>query len=184
VLELPRAQGLELRLKEERDAEELYGVIDRHRAYLARWLPWAADQTPDGTLEFIRQCHRQYTLGDAVTTAIVVDGAIAGVVGVHELSRLHQTTSIGYWLAPEYQGRGLMTRAVRAYVDAALGPWGLHRVELRAAVHNERSRAVAERLGFVEEGVARQAERVGEERYDLVVYSVLAPDWTSATIAE
>jgi ribosomal-protein-serine acetyltransferase len=159
-------------------------VIDRHRAYLARWLPWPAEQTPQATLEFIRMSHRQHLAGDGMNTAIVVDGAIAGVIGVHAVSRLHRTTSLGYWLAEDVQGRGVMTAAVRAYVDAAFGPWGLHRAELRAAVENARSRAVAERLGFVEEGVARSAEQVGDRRHDLVVYSVLAPEWTSATIAE
>jgi ribosomal-protein-serine acetyltransferase len=184
VLELPRATRFELRLKEEGHAEELYALIDRHRAYLARWLPWAADQTLEATREFIRTSRRQYEAGEGVQTEIVVDGALAGMVGVHGISRLHGTTSIGYWLAPEFQGRGLMTEAVRAYVDAAFGPWGLHRVELRAEVGNARSRAVAERLGFVEEGVARQAMRIGDRRVDDVVYSVLAPEWTSATMAE
>jgi ribosomal-protein-serine acetyltransferase len=184
VLALPRVEGFELRLLEERDADELYDVIDRHRAYLARWLPWPAAQTPEATLEFVRTSHREYMVGDGMNTAIVVDGAIAGVAGVHAISRLHLNSSVGYWLAEDVQGRGIVTAAVRAYVDAALGPWGLYRVELRAAVENARSRAVARRLGFVEEGVARQAERIGDRRHDLVVYSALAPEWSSATIAE
>ena len=184
MLELPRVDGSELRLGDERDAEELYALIDRHRAYLARWLPWAEGQTPAATREFLATSRRQWEAGEALNTLIVVDGAIAGVVGVHAISRMHDTSSIGYWLAPGLQGRGLMTRAVAAYLDAAFGPWRLHRMELRAAVGNERSRAVAERLGFVEEGVARQAERIGERRLDLVVYSLLAPEWRSATIAE
>ena len=177
-------EWLELRLLEESDAEELYAVIDRHRAHLARWLPWAEGQTGAATREFIATSGRQYQAGEGLNTLIVVDGAIAGVIGVHGISRMHETASVGYWLGPEYEGRGIMSAAVRAYVDAAFGPWGLHRMELRAAADNARSRAVAERLGFVEEGIARQAERIGERRVDLVVYSVLAPEWRSATIAE
>jgi ribosomal-protein-serine acetyltransferase len=184
VLELPRAEGFELRLLAEADADELHALIDRHRAYLARWLPWAEGQTREGTLDFIRRSRQVHRDGEGVETALVVDGAIAGVIGVRDVSRMHDSTSIGYWLAPESQGRGLMTAAVRAYLDAAFGPWDLHRVELRAAVHNERSRAVAERAGFVQEGVARQAERLGDGRHDLVVYSMLAPEWRSATTAE
>ena len=177
MLEVPRADGVGLRLLEERDADELYALIDRHREYLSRWLPWAPGQTREAMLAFVRRIRQEHAEGKGMTTAIVLDGAIAGVVGVHGIDRDHGVTSVGYWLAEDAQGRGAMTAAVRAYVDAALGPWGLHRVELRAAVENARSRSVAERLGFVEEGVLRQAEKVGDRRLDLVLYAVLAPDW-------
>ncbi len=46
--------GCYLRLLEEVDAEELYEVIVANRLQLARWMPWAPEQTLDGTLAFIR----------------------------------------------------------------------------------------------------------------------------------
>ena len=73
--------------------------------------------------------------------------------------------------------RGVITAAVRAYTDHALRVWGLQRVEIEAAVDNTRSRAVAERLGFQPEGLRRQAHKIGGRHYDVVVYSMLAPDW-------
>jgi ribosomal-protein-serine acetyltransferase len=57
--------------------------------------------------------------------------------------------------------------------------WKLNRVEIRAAVANERSRAIPRRLGFTEEGVLRQAERVGDRFVDHVLYAMLAEDWQS-----
>lgn len=63
-------------------------------------------------------------------------------------------------------------------VDHAFGPLGLNRVVIRAGVDNHRSRAVAERLGFVLEGVAREAERCPDGRYvDHAVYAMLAANW-------
>ena len=70
-----------------------------------------------------------------------------------------------------------MTLALSALVEHAFGASGLHRVELRAAVGNARSMAVAERLGFVHEGVLREAERFASRYADLDVFSVLAPEW-------
>jgi ribosomal-protein-serine acetyltransferase len=164
----------QLRLLEEADAEELYRLIEANRAYLARWMPWAAAQTRETTVEFLRATRRQAASDDGFQAALVCDGAIIGVVGYHSVNWPHGSTTIGYWLAEQHQGRGLMTRAVRVLVDLAFGEWNLHRVEIRAATDNGRSRAIPERLGFREEGVQREAERIGERYLDLAIYGLLA----------
>ena len=174
--ELPR--GGHLRLIEESDADELFALTDRNRAHLEPWMPWiAATRAPDDTLQFIRATRRQLADDDGMQLVIVAaDEAIAGVVGFHRFDWANLATSIGYWLAADRQGQGLMTEAVRALVDYAFGARGLHRIEIAAAVDNARSRAVPERLGFREEGVRRAAERHGERYLDLVVYALLATD--------
>jgi ribosomal-protein-serine acetyltransferase len=179
VLRFELSGGCQLRLLEESDADELFALIDEDRAYLARWLPWAAAQDLEGTLEFIRLTRRQLADNSGFTVAIVCDSAIAGVVGLEPLDWTHRSTSIGYWLGERYQGRGVMTRAVRAVVEHAVSGWNLNRLEIRAAVDNVRSRAIPQRLGFREEGTLREAERVGDAYLDLVVYSVLGSEWPS-----
>jgi RimJ/RimL family protein N-acetyltransferase len=67
-----------------------------------------------------------------------------------------------------------MTEGVRALTTYAFDFWRLDRVEIRVAVGNLRSAAIPQRLGFVEEGVLRQAERHGDCFKDIVVYSMLA----------
>ncbi len=171
------SEGRWLRLLEESDAQELYAAIDANRDHLARWMPWAAGQTPEDTLAFIGRTREQLAGNDGFQAAVVEDGRIAGVIGFHGVSWQHRSTGIGYWLAESAQGRGTMTRAVRALVEHAFGTWGLHRVEIRAAVDNSASRAIPERLAFTQEGVARAAERVGERYLDLAVYAMLAGDW-------
>lgn len=106
-------------------------------------------------------------------TAVIEDARIIGIVGFHGVCWDHHSTSIGYWLAESAQGRGTMTRAVQALVDHAFRVWRLHRVEIRAAVDNTRSRAIPERLGFTQEGVLRAAERIGDRYADQVVYARL-----------
>jgi ribosomal-protein-serine acetyltransferase len=163
-----------LRLLEEADAEEVYGLVERNRAYLAQWMPWAAEQTLERTLAFIRTAKRRAAENNGFEAAIVLDGRIIGALGFPGVDWVARSTSIGYWLGEEHQGRGLMTRAVRALIDHAFGEWELHRVEIRAAADNRRSRAIPERLGFEHEGLLREAERVGERYLDLVVYGLLA----------
>jgi ribosomal-protein-serine acetyltransferase len=166
-----------LRLLDEADARELHGLIEANRTYLARWLPWAASQTFDDTLEFIRRARSQLTANDGFQAAIVLEESIVGVVGYHAVDWANRSTRIGYWLDEGHQGQGTMTAAVRALVDHALSAWQLNRVEIRSAVENHRSRAIPERLGFQEEGMRRQAERVGGLYLDSVAYSLLSAEW-------
>ncbi|MER8232084.1 GNAT family N-acetyltransferase [Streptomyces sp. NPDC094049] len=62
---------------------------------------------------------------------------------------------VGYWLAREHRGAGYMTEAVRALAHWAFTQLGCVRLVWRAEVGNTGSRAVAERVGFVVEGVQR-----------------------------
>ena len=176
------AGGYALRLLEEDDADELFALIDANREHLGPWMPWVqSDRAPADVLQFIRATRRQIADNDGLQTAIVDPGGrIVGVIGVHNIDWLNRKTSIGYWLAAGEQGRGTMTAAVRAYVEHAFTNWKLNRVMIQAAVENTRSRAIPERLGFREEGVMREVERIGDRMLDDVVYAMLAADWPAA----
>ncbi|MGW6384808.1 GNAT family N-acetyltransferase [Peribacillus butanolivorans] len=51
-----------------------------------------------------------------------------------------------------------MTKAFKTFIDYGFRELGLNRIEVNIAVENKRSRALAERQGFIEEGRLRQAE--------------------------
>lgn len=169
-----------LRLLDEADTQELHKLIEANRSYLASWLPWAAGQTFDDTLEFIRGTRSQVRENQGFQVAIVTDGNIAGVIGYVRVDWGNRSARIGYWLDEAHQGRGTMTAAVRLLVDHALATWRLNRVEILVATENGRSRAIAERLDFCNEGTLRQFELVGDRYLDCISYSMLAADWPSA----
>jgi ribosomal-protein-serine acetyltransferase len=178
MLQLPLTGDAALRLWEEGDADELQDVVSAHRDYLGQWLPWPATQTRETGLDFIRNSRRKIADNNGLETAVTIGGAIVGGVGLHAIDWPHKRTSIGYWLIPSAQGRGLMTRSVRAYTSYAFNVWGLERMELRAAPANAPSRAVAERLGFINEGTVRHVEHFPDGRVlDHVVYGMLSSAW-------
>jgi ribosomal-protein-serine acetyltransferase len=170
----PLSENSYLRLLEMQDAQEVYALVESNRDYLAQWMPWAAGQTLERTASFIRTAQERHAASNGFETVVVLDERIVGAAGFAGVDWVARSTSIGYWLAEAHQGRGLMTRAVKALVDHAFGELGLHRVEIRAAAENRRSRAIPERLGFEQEGVLREAERVGDSYQDLIVYGLLA----------
>ena len=171
------SDDLTLRVMGPEDTDELYAVIEANREHLARFMPWAAGQTLADTRAFLESKRAQLAADDGFECAIVRGGRIIGVVGFHAVNWRDRSTTIGYWLAAGEQGRGVMTGAVRAMVDHAFRSMDLHRVVITAAVHNDRSRAIPQRLGFVQEGTLRQAVRVGDEYFDDAVYAMLAEDW-------
>jgi ribosomal-protein-serine acetyltransferase len=172
--------GRRLRPLTEDDAVELYALIDANRAHLARWMQWAADQTPEKTLAFIRDTHARHAAGEGFQGAVVQArrrpgrARIVGVAGMHRIDRANMAVELGYWLAADAQGAGIMTAAVAALVQHAFADLGLHRVQICAAVDNVRSRALIERLGFAFEGVARGHYRIGDGWHDDAVYALLA----------
>jgi ribosomal-protein-serine acetyltransferase len=169
--------GHQLRALSHADADELHALIERNRERLAMWMHWAQTQTPDDTDAFIRRAEEKAREGTSFHRCIVADGRIAGVVGFSTIDLLNRSAAIGYWLDAAHEGQGVMTAAVAALVRHAFDRLQLNRVEIRADVNNKPSRAIAERLGFQLEGVARQAYHVAGERYsDDAVYSMLARD--------
>jgi ribosomal-protein-serine acetyltransferase len=173
----PQLDRLGVRLLGAGDAPELYALIEADREYLARWMPWAADQDLDGTERFIAEAEEQRNGENGFQAKIEAEGKIVGVVGFHRIDWVNRNTSLGYWLAASAQGRGTMTTVVRAVLDYAFGEWGLHRVEIDCAPENRRSRAIPERLGFREEALLREAELVGGRYLDSVVYGMLNEEW-------
>jgi ribosomal-protein-serine acetyltransferase len=160
------------------DAEPLFAVVDANRAHLRQWLPWVdSNRGPDDTRAFIRRSREQFARNDGFDAAIEADGAIVGVIGLHKVDHLNRKTEIGYWLAESAQGRELMTAACRAVITHIFSDLKLNRVEILCATENVRSRRVPERLGFAQEGMARQAGFLYDHYVDLVVYAMLAADW-------
>jgi ribosomal-protein-serine acetyltransferase len=183
MLRLDLTDDVHLRYLEPSDAEELNALINANRAYLSRWMAWAADHDLAAARSFIDLTRTQLAENNGLQTAIVERGEIVGVTGFHGVDWRNRSTSLGYWLAEDRQGRGTMTRAVHALVGHAFTAWKLNRAEIRAAPENLRSQAIPVRLGFTREGVLRQAELVGDAYLDSVVYGVLASDWPPNRVA-
>jgi ribosomal-protein-serine acetyltransferase len=171
-------QELELRILEERHAEELYLLTEANRAHLRRWLSWPDDilSTADSKL-FIRDGLRQFAENNGFQAGIWLDDELIGCIGFHRINWMDRNTEIGYWLAQNMTGKGIMTKSCTALLDYAFNVWRLHRVVIRCAVGNDKSRAIPQRLGFTQEGILRDEIYVNNTWLDHVVYSILSDEW-------
>jgi len=93
--------------------------------------------------------------------------------------------SIGYWLLEDGRGKGRAARAVRLLASWALPEMQLGRLQLHTDPENVASQRVAERAGFMREGVLRAyTGRTDGTRADAVVYSLLPQDPASPAPAQ
>jgi ribosomal-protein-serine acetyltransferase len=166
-------------LAEERHAQVMTDLIVRNQARLARWEPWAEQPaTLDGTRAYIRSALEDFLRGRQISTIIAVDGGrrFVGRCGMR-INPYAGSGDIGYWIDAEFEGRGITSRSARALVSSVFSELGLHKVELRTSIGNRRSRGVAERLGFVYEGVLPAGLRFTHRADDVALYGVTEGQW-------
>jgi ribosomal-protein-serine acetyltransferase len=173
-----RGAVIDIHIFEETHAAELFRLIDDNRQSLRQWLPWLDwSNSPADTAAHIRLSQEKFKESNGFSAGIWVNNELAGAIGLHAIDALHRSSSIGYWLSEPFRGSGAMTRACRAVVDEVFKHYHLHRLEIRCAIGNQKSCAIARRLGFIYEGTLREAEWLYDHFVDLAVYSMLEQDW-------
>lgn len=167
--------GAVLRRLEMGDLDDIWSAVEAERERIGVWMPWV-QMTP--TIEEERAWLERVVAdeGSLEGGGIFVEGTYAGGVGLM-LDPYGILGEIGYWIRSGFEGRGFVTRAVRALIDIGFDELDLHRIVIRAGEGNARSRAIPERLGFTREGVAREESRGSGGFYDLVVYGLLRHEW-------
>jgi ribosomal-protein-serine acetyltransferase len=171
-----------LTLLSEADAEPLCCLVDQNRTYLRQWLPWLdAPTCVEHTEEFIRGTEKHFREGTGFVCAIRLQDSVVGVVGHNSIDKSNRISYPGYWLSEAHTGRGIMTCAVRSLINHAFTELDLNRIDIRVAVGNRRSQAVADRLGFVREGVIREAEWLYDHFVDHAVNGLLRSAWSAKT---
>lgn len=117
-----------------------------------------------------------HAIGKWLQLAICLpDGTLIGDIGLHFLDE--DQIEIGYTLAPDAQGRGYATQAVRAIVNEAFAVWGKHRIQASVDPENVKSIRLLERLGFRKEAHFMKSFRIGDAWYDDCVYAILREEF-------
>ncbi|MFG2090457.1 MULTISPECIES: GNAT family N-acetyltransferase [unclassified Spirillospora] len=160
------------------DAPALIEVIRAGEDFLPPNFPGVLEADPIAW--FLREgVHKvqRFGLGIHLAATDRDTGDLLGTIGLFKVNWEHLTSEVGYGMRPGVRGRGHATEALSLVSGWALRDCGLFRVELRAMVTNHASIRVAEKAGYVREGVARGAERdAGGVSRDMVVFSRVATD--------
>jgi RimJ/RimL family protein N-acetyltransferase len=108
------------------------------------------------------------------------DDRMIGDVALFHINAAQRMAEIGYMLQVASWGKGLAREATALALDHAFDGLGLRRIEADIDPRNLASCRLAERLGFVREGLLRERWEVAGEVCDTAFHGLLAKDWRAA----
>lgn len=122
---------------------------------------------------YVRSC-AENTEERQLCRAIVAEGHAIGSIGVFCGSDVYEKSAeLGYWLAEDFWGKGIMTEAVRRICREAFAAFDIVRIYAEPFAHNAGSRGVLEKAGFTLEGIMRKGVFKNGELCDYCMYSLL-----------
>lgn len=127
---------------------------------------------------FIARQHARLTLGEGYSFAIskAEDSTAIGQIGLWLHNLNYGRANVGYWVVARERRQGVAYQALHAVSRWGLTLPGIERLELYVEPWNEGSWRTAERVGYQREGLLRSWQRVGQERRNMYMYSLLASD--------
>ncbi len=170
----PETPSFTLRKWELSDAEALAESTNKvDRKYLTDGIPNPYTKA-DGEYFIKNMAQKQEADGEGIFYAIEVDKKIVGNISVEKSSGLRSGVGvIGYYLIPEFYGRGIMTEAVKMICAEAFEKLDISRIEGTIFEPNIGSRRVLEKAGFELEGVLKDAFYKNGKLYNEYVYGLV-----------
>lgn len=170
-------EDIYLKQLELEDSQSLFELVDKNRDYLREWLPWLDyNKEVKDSRDFIISCKEKYEGNKCFEMGIWYKNQLAGVVGIHEIDWQNEITSIGYWIAKDFQGLGLITQSLKFIIDHAFEELKLKKIQIKCAVENQKSRNIPEKLGFEYVGTNELAENLYGKLVDHAVYELSSPN--------
>jgi RimJ/RimL family protein N-acetyltransferase len=142
---------------------------------VARYTTMPADYRPTHAEEWMHRGAAGLAAGSDVNAVIAeADGGdVLGTISLHEINRATGRAVAGYLVAPWARRRGIASRALALICGFAFDQLQIARVELAIEPGNDASRAVAETVGFREEGLLRSYLPIAGARRNMLMYALL-----------
>lgn len=170
-----------LRPPVEADWEPWARLREASRGFLTPWEPtWPSDGL---SREAFRRRLRRYAQNwrnDQGYAFLMFKRDSDDLVGGITLSNMRrgvvQSGSLGYWVGAPHARQGLMTDGLAHVLGFFFDRLGLHRLEAACLPHNEASRLLLQRVGFAQEGYARQYLCINGSWQDHLLFAMLRHD--------
>ncbi|WP_425538378.1 GNAT family N-acetyltransferase [Microaceticoccus formicicus] len=171
-----KVEDYELRVIPITDAEMLYNTMKENADYLSEYLDFITTLTLESEKKAINTWQDMFLKGMGFEGGIYYKDKLIGMCGIR-LSRYDDRGEIGYWLIPEFTGKGIMTKMALNVMHMGFKVYGLNKITIMCADTNYKSQGIPKRLGFKFDGILRQHQKLRNEYRDLYVFSIVRSEW-------
>jgi ribosomal-protein-alanine N-acetyltransferase len=154
----------------------------KNKLYLQPWEPlWSINELERSSFVkrvrmFERLSHNDQAYSFLIFTSDNED--FIGEVNISNVQRgIIQSCTIGYWIAKDCEGKGMMSESLELVKEFIFNELKLHRIEAACLPHNMPSLKVLLKNGFIEEGTARKLLKINDKWQDHTVLSFILDDF-------
>ena len=175
---LPVLNGTVVTLRELRtsDAKSLFAMLTPEE--VSRFIS-PPPSTVEGFKGFIAWTLRQRTAGVYSCFAVTLKGSdtAIGIFQVRETEPGFGSAEWGFAIGSAFWGTGAFQDGAELILEFAFETLGVHRLEARAAVLNERGNGALLKTGAVQEAILRKSFLRNGQYLDQVLYAIIKDDW-------
>ena len=170
ILETER---LLLRRITENDVNEIFAL--RSDPETMKYIPRPLVKSVDEAVEHIAIIDSKIINNEGINWAITFKDStkLIGIIGHYKIKSEHFRAEIGYMLLPKYNGKGIITEAVKEVVKYGFNEMKLHSIEALIDPDNFKSERVLQKCSFVKEAHLKENEFYEGRFLDTVIYSIL-----------
>lgn len=177
---LLKSRHIYLRFLRKTDAPRLFAAIEESRTELEKYVvgPTRLHSVPEveQMIKRARQLRRERR-GYFFGIFLAEDKQLVGYVNLHGMGGRIRSGEVGYWVRTSQTGKSIATTATALIIQFGFKELKLHKIVLRAAVDNPPSWRIAEKLGFVYEGIQRDEQLLSRGWVALKCYSMLETEY-------
>lgn len=166
-------ERLYLRRISKEDVNEIFAL--RSNKETMKYVPRPLAKTEEEALQHIALIDSKIENNEGINWAITLKGnpKLIGIIGHYRIKSEHFRAEIGYMLLPEYQGKGIVSEAIKETVRYGFEIMKLHSIEAIIDPENFASGRVLQKNGFVKEAHLKENEYYNGRFLDTVIYSIL-----------
>ena len=164
---------LYLRRVTKEDVNEIFTL--RSDQEVMKYIPRPLVKTEEDALAHIAMIDEKIDSNEGINWAITLkdNPKLLGIIGHYRIRPEHYRAEIGYLLLPEYQGKGIVSEAIKEVVHYGFEVMKLHSIEAIIDPENFASEKVLQKNGFLKEAHLKENEYYEGQFLDTVIYSIL-----------